>query len=318
MRRREVLKSCLLAGASLGRVGFAEVGASAGEDVGVGEDRAAWVAMLDRVAGPVLGALSERRLKASMPVEAFAGREQDRRKCTYLEALGRTLAGIAPWLENGARSGDEGKLRERYCEMARQAIAAGVDKGSPDYLDFGGDRQTIVDAAFLALAVVRAPRELREKLPMEVRKQLAAGLRATRGLLAGFNNWLLFAAMIEACLFTLGEDWDRMRVDYALTGAPELVSGRWDLRGWAALSLGLLQLVCHSAVFAELDGWGGGAGACLGSDEGGYRCPGEKICGSTGEDDCTGWHLPGGGTVDCLPVRGVSAAGRDGAAREAA
>jgi hypothetical protein len=216
MRRREVLKSCLLAGASLSRVGFAEVGASASEDVGVGEDRASWVAMLDRVAKPVLEALSERRLKASMPVEAFAGREQDRRKCTYLEALGRTLAGIAPWLENGALSGAEGKLREQYCEMARQAIAAGVDKGSPDYLDFGGDRQTIVDAAFLALAVVRAPHELREKLPMEVRKQLAAGLRATRGLLAGFNNWLLFAAMIEACMFTLGEDWDRMRVDYAL------------------------------------------------------------------------------------------------------
>jgi hypothetical protein len=216
MRRREVLKSCLLAGASLGRVGFAEVGASAGEDVGVGEDRASWVAMLDRVARPVLEALSERRLKASMPVEAFAGREQDRRKCTYLEALGRTLAGIAPWLENGARDGAEGKLREQYCEMARRAIAAGVDKGSPDYLDFGGDRQTIVDAAFLALAVVRAPHELREELPVEVRKQLAAGLRATRGLLAGFNNWLLFAAMIEACLFTLGEDWDRMRVDYAL------------------------------------------------------------------------------------------------------
>ena len=61
--------------------------------------------MLDRVARPPLEALSERRLKASMPVETFAGHEQDRRKCTYLEALGRTLAGIAPWLEHGARSG---------------------------------------------------------------------------------------------------------------------------------------------------------------------------------------------------------------------
>ena len=216
MRRREVLKSCLLAGASLGKVGFAGVRASASGDLGVGEDRASWVAMLDRVARPPIEALSQRRLKASMPVEAFAGHEQDRRKCTYLEALGRTLAGIAPWLEHGVGSGTEGELRERYCEMARRAIAAGVDKGSPDYLDFGGDRQTIVDAAFLALAVVRAPRELRDKLPVEVRKQLADGLRATRGLLAGFNNWLLFAAMIEACLFSLGEDWDRARVDFAL------------------------------------------------------------------------------------------------------
>ncbi len=214
MKRRELLKSCLAAGVG---VSVGPVAIAAGSAVpGIGEDRASWVVMLDRVAKPVLGALSERQLKAAMPVEAFAGREQDRRKCTYLEAAGRTLAGIAPWLEHGPQSGAEGELRERYCEMALRAIAAGVDKGSPDYLDFGGDRQTIVDAAFLALAVVRAPRELRDKLPVEVRKQLADGLRATRGLLAGFNNWLLFAAMIEACLFALGEDWDRMRVDYAL------------------------------------------------------------------------------------------------------
>ena len=214
MKRRELLKSCLAAGVG---VSVGPVAIAAGSAVpGIGKDRASWVVMLDRVAKPVLGALSERQLKAAMPVEAFAGREQDRRKCTYLEAAGRTLAGIAPWLEHGPQSGAEGELRERYCEMALRAIAAGVDKGSPDYLDFGGDRQTIVDAAFLALAVVRAPRELRDKLPVEVRKQLADGLRATRGLLAGFNNWLLFAAMIEACLFALGEDWDRMRVDYAL------------------------------------------------------------------------------------------------------
>jgi len=41
-------------------------------------------------------------------------------------------------------------------------------------------------------------------------------MRATRKLLPGFNNWLLFSAMIEAGLFALGEPWDRMRVDYAL------------------------------------------------------------------------------------------------------
>ena len=41
-------------------------------------------------------------------------------------------------------------------------------------------------------------------------------MRATRGKLPNYNNWLLFAAMIEAGLFALGEEWDRMRVDYAL------------------------------------------------------------------------------------------------------
>jgi hypothetical protein len=107
-------------------------------------------------------------------------------------------------------------MRARYCEWARAGIASAVDKSSPDYMDFGGDRQTIVDTAFLSLAMLRAPHELREKLPAPVRAQLADAMRATREKLPNYNNWLLFAAMIEAGLFTLGEDWDRMRVDYAL------------------------------------------------------------------------------------------------------
>src|ERR1700760_2499459 len=150
MKRRELLKSCLAAGAmaAIPREGMALESAPL---EGVGEDRASWAGMLDRICRPVLGALSERRLKAVMPIEGVAGREERGRKTTYLEALGRALSGMAPWLEHGAASGAEGQLRERYCEMARAAIAAGVDKGSPDYLDFGGDPQTIVDAAFLAL-----------------------------------------------------------------------------------------------------------------------------------------------------------------------
>jgi hypothetical protein len=221
MKRREVLKSYLVAsaaaGLSLKEMAYGEAQAVASvQAAGMAEDRASWVRMMDRICAPLFEALSERRLKERMPVEAAAGHEQSRPKTTHLEALGRALAGIAPWLEHGAVTGAEGELREKYCGMARAAIAAAVDKGSPDYMEFGIDRQNIVDAAFLGLAILRAPRELREKLPSAVRVQLADAMRATRSLLAGFNNWLLFAAMIEACLFALGEPWDRSRVDYAL------------------------------------------------------------------------------------------------------
>lgn len=221
MKRREILKSGLAAGAAASMafhgMAFSEAqSAGRARTAGFAEDRASWVAMLDRVCRPLFEALSQRRLKAVMPVEAYAGEQQHRRQTTYLEALGRALAGIAPWLEHGATTGAEGQLRERYCEMARAAIASAVDKASPDYMDFGGDRQTIVDTAFLALAILRAPHELREKLPAAVRAQLADAMRATRAQLPNYNNWLLFAAMIEACLFAQGEQWDRMRVDYAL------------------------------------------------------------------------------------------------------
>jgi len=73
-----------------------------------------------------------------------------------------------------------------------------------------------VDTAFLAQAVLRAPGELWSKLDAGTKANLVKALRATRIIQPGFNNWLLFAATIEACLCRCGEDWDKMRVDYAV------------------------------------------------------------------------------------------------------
>src|SRR5205823_3827635 len=108
------------------------------------------------------------------------------------------------------------QLRQQYCDWTLAAIASAVDKRSPDYMDFGGDRQTIVDTAFLSVGLMRAPTQILAKLLPATRMQLADALRATRGLTVGYNNWLLFAAAIEAALQAMGEPWDRMRVDYAL------------------------------------------------------------------------------------------------------
>jgi hypothetical protein len=172
--------------------------------------------MVQRVAGPVLRAAAGGELQQQMPVEAAPGHVEDRRRVTHLEAVGRTLAGLAPWLEHGAQDGQEGELRRTYAEWARAAITHGVDKSSPSWLRFGEDRQTIVDAAFLSLALARAPQTLCASLPDKTKAQLGDALRATRRQTPPFNNWLLFAAMIEVSLLQLGEEWDRERVDYAL------------------------------------------------------------------------------------------------------
>jgi hypothetical protein len=73
-----------------------------------------------------------------------------------------------------------------------------------------------VDAAFLAHGIVRAPKALRDALDPTTRRQLVAALESSRVITPGFNNWLLFAAMVEAALAALGASWDRLRVDYAI------------------------------------------------------------------------------------------------------
>jgi hypothetical protein len=179
-----------------------------------GSTRDRWVAWLRQVSEPVMANLAAGTLKARMPVEEQAG--AGRRGVTHLEAVGRLLAGIAPWLEGEGGSADEQALRARYRRLAQQGLAQALDPAGADRLNFTDGGQPLVDAAFLAEALLRAPRALREGLDATVRSRLVAAFESARVIQPGFNNWLLFAATVEAALKQLGARWDRMRVDYAL------------------------------------------------------------------------------------------------------
>jgi hypothetical protein len=208
--RRDFLKTVGGGGAvaAAGGAGAAQVASP------VAGHRAAWIGVLRKLADPVLNNLASETLKLRMPVEQADG--ANRAGVTHLEALGRLLAGIAPWLELPPDDSEEGRLRARYAELTRRGIDRAVDPASKDFLNFTKDRQPLVDAAFLAQAVLRAPRALGEALDGRTKKNLVAALESSRTILPGFNNWLLFSATVEAGLATLGASWDRMRVDYAL------------------------------------------------------------------------------------------------------
>jgi hypothetical protein len=177
-------------------------------------DRTFWVEILRKLADPILTNLAGGTFIANMPVEAKAG--ANRKPVSHLEALGRLVAGIAPWIELSDDGSEEGRLRATYAERTRLAIARAVDPASRDFLNFTRERQPLVDAAFLAQGFLRAPRALRAALDPAVKRHLVAALESTRTIVPGFNNWLLFSATIEAALRTLDASWDRMRVDYAL------------------------------------------------------------------------------------------------------
>src|SRR3954470_5955134 len=132
------------------------------------KDRETWVRLLQRVADPVLTNLAAGTLKVRMPVEQAAG--ATRHTVTHLEAIGRLLSGIAPWLELAGDETPEGRLRARYADLARRATARAVDPASPDFLNFTRERQPLVDAAFLAQGVLRAPRALRDEIDAATRR----------------------------------------------------------------------------------------------------------------------------------------------------
>jgi hypothetical protein len=221
--------------------------------------RSSWIATLERLSRPLLEALAKGELRRRMPVEERPG--AGRAACTHLEAAGRLLCGIAPWLELDGGDERERRVREELRQLAVRGIAQGVLSDGPDRFAFEAGQQPIVDTAFLAQALLRAPHQLRDALAEPVRRELAAALASTRDRKPSFSNWLLFAAITEAALSALGQSWDRMRVDFALRQHEQWYKGdgiygdgpqfHWDY--YNAFVIQPMLVDVHAAV-AGLDG----------------------------------------------------------------
>lgn len=177
-----------------------------------------WISHLWRMVHPVLSASAAGQLHARLPLyrRPTPPGGGDRADCTHLEAVGRSLAGLAPWLDGVGGDADEVGRRDEARRLAQETLRVAFDPAHPDRVNVSEGQQPIVDAAFVAHAILRAPRSLADALEPQVRSNLALALASTRDRIPYHSNWLLFAAMIEACLYRLGQGWDAMRVDYAL------------------------------------------------------------------------------------------------------
>ncbi len=188
-------------------------------------ERLYWIDLLTRIAIPVLESLSIGELKKNMPVECVKGHEASRRSVTYLEAFGRLMAGMAPWLALGPDSSEEGLRRGKMILLAQKSLKMAVDPMSPDFMNFTENSQPLVDAAFLAYAILRAPKILWEPLDTTTRQQLVAAMKSTRAIRPGYNNWLLFAAMVETFLLFAGGQADELRMDLSIRKMMEWYKG---------------------------------------------------------------------------------------------
>lgn len=179
------------------------------------QDREYWSQLLYKISYPVVHNLAEETLKKNMPLEIGPNYYLQVKKVTYLEAVGRTMAGIAPWLALADDNTKEGAMRKQLRKELLKGLVHAVDPDSPDYLNFRSENQPIVDAAYMAQAFLRAPKALWEPLDSLTKKRVVEEFKALRTRSGAYNNWLLFAGINEAFLMSVGEQADPARIDFA-------------------------------------------------------------------------------------------------------
>jgi hypothetical protein len=179
-------------------------------------DRKLWLSYMDKIARPVMMNFAEDKLKEKMPVmlSERIDNKESRTKAAYLEAFGRTMSGIAPWLNLEGGDPAEVKMRDQYRAWALKAIDNTTNPASKDYLQWKGG-QELVDASFFALGLVRCP-WLWQHLDDKVKQQVVEALKQTRSAVPVYSNWLLFTGMIETFFskYDLGED--PVRTEYGV------------------------------------------------------------------------------------------------------
>lgn len=181
------------------------------------DERAFWVDRLYKMSQPIFSNLAQGTLRKNMLVEKSPTYDS-RDNVTYLEAVGRCLAGIAPWLALPDDSTPEGKLRAALKKDVLKGLANSVDPSNPDYLNFRKEHQPIVDAAYMAHGFIRARKALWEPLDVQTKKRVITEFKALRTRKAFNSNWLLFSAITESFLISVGEsDWDQEAIDKALS-----------------------------------------------------------------------------------------------------
>src|SRR5512139_3261198 len=125
MQRRNFLQTIPLAGIGLGLSSFTKKDDTVkSNDV---DDRSYWVNLLTKISEPVLKNAANGELKKNMPVEKAPGYSLKAEKVTHLEAVGRTVAGLAPWLTLPDDNTSEGKLIKKFTDYSLATIKNIVD-----------------------------------------------------------------------------------------------------------------------------------------------------------------------------------------------
>lgn len=194
------------------------------------KDRAYWCDLAYKMAAPVLSNMAKGELQKNMLVETSPNWDGRDIRVTYMEAFGRLMAGIAPWLNLPDDGTEEGKKRNQLRQWALKSYANAVNPESPDYLLWRKEGQPLVDAAYVAESLIRGFDALWLPLDETTKKRYIEEFTLIRRIDPPYTNWLLFSSTIESFLAKAGAPYDAYRVNSAIRKVEEWYVGD----GWYA------------------------------------------------------------------------------------
>lgn len=150
--------------------------------------------------------MSKGLLKKNMLVEYSPFFDKRDKRVLYLECFGRLMDGISPWLTLPYDNTKEGRIRKKLKNLAIKSYKNAVDPNNPDMLLWYSNttRQPLVDAAYLAESILRAP-EFWNELDEITKKRYIECFNITRKYEPYKSNWLLFSGIIECFFVMIGE-----------------------------------------------------------------------------------------------------------------
>jgi len=197
-------------------------------------DREYWTGLAWQMAQPILENMAKGELQKNMQTEFSPSFDNRNRKVVYMEAFGRLMAGIAPWLtlSEAETSPEEAAKVGQLRQWALQAYKNGVDPDSPDYLCWGVSGQNLVDAAYIAESFIRAYDALWMPLDDVTKQRYITEFKKLRSIEPPYTNWFLFSSVIESFIAKAAglKEYDDFRVMMPIRKTEEWYVGD----GWYA------------------------------------------------------------------------------------
>ena len=81
------------------------------------KDRMYWVQLLDKIASPILSNMRKGELRKNMPMDYSPAWDNRNKEVAYMEAIGRLIVGMAPFVALPDDDTEEGRIRKKMRDV---------------------------------------------------------------------------------------------------------------------------------------------------------------------------------------------------------